>query len=202
MSSSRARRTLRPAAGLGALRWTGTLLVDGTVVVLGVYQYFLHPLASPYPFIWLFDLLTWAPSERAMGLMTFLAIGLTPTAALLLLFNSIAQAVLPQGPHPLIRLVTGAFCLVVGVGFLITLLVYLLRAPQVLDWEKEAMAAVVHLLIALRGLSLASEVYPRYGRSRLGLALASSLLWVAMVSIPQHPWLVVWLDSLQDWLEG
>lgn len=193
----------QPSDGISWARagvWLAGLLVDSVIVVIGIYQYFFHPLDGPYPFVWLFDLVGAMPPPAVAGLMTFFSVGVTPIAALSLLFHSIARLVLPDGPHPAVRLLIGTFCVVVGVGFLTTLLVYILRAPQVLDWDREFLAAMVHLLIAARGWGLIAEASPRCGRQVMTYGLAGSILWLGAVTIPQHPWLVVWGHTLRDWL--
>lgn len=190
----------RQGVWLRGLAWTGAVLLDATIVVIGIYQYYLQPLPQPYPFVWVFDFLGWPPSVEALGVMTFLSIGLTPAAALLLLFTSLARLVLSEGPHPLFRLAAGAFCLMVGLGFLTTLGVYVLRAPQVLQWDREVLAVAVHLLIAGRGLRLLDEASPRCNPADVKVVLALSLIWIAAVAIPQHDWLVVWGHTLRDWL--
>ena len=161
---------------------------DLVLVAIGVQAYYLYPLAHPYPFAWLLDS-SWPPVE---GIFTYIAIGVTPTAALLLLLNTVMRA---RGLRLPLQLLTGSFAVVVGAGFLLTIVVYVLRAPQVMNWGKEALAAAVHLSLAAHGGWLLS----RLDRGRLA-ALGACTLWVAAVAVPQHPWLVVWGDSVRDWL--
>lgn len=193
-----------------SIAWIGVALLDAVIVVIGIDSYYLHPLEEPYPFIWAFDLLGLTPPPPAVGFMTFFAIGLTPIAALLLLFHSLARLVQllrqaqerPPWTHPTFRLTTGVFCLFVGAGFLTTLGVYVLRAPQVLNWNREVLASLVHLFIAGRGYRFVTQTYSQCSTARLRLAVAFSALWLVAVAIPQHPWLVVWGDTLRDWLAG
>ncbi|GEM_PF-6172556 len=180
--------------------WVLTILADAVIVAIGIQKYYLEPIDSPYPFVFITNLLSLPPSPQLNGLLTFLAIGATPVAALLMLVNSMSVLVLKKGSNNTIRLAIGAFCTSVGFSFIATLVVYALRAPDVLNWYKEIPATFVHLFIAGRGLWLVADVSPLYGPVISGLWIAASTLWLILVAIPQHPWLVVWVDTVRDLL--
>jgi len=184
--------------GSRRLYWVLTVVADAVLVVIGIQKYYLEPINSPYPFVVVIDLLDLQPSPRLNGLLTFLAIGVTPLAALLLMFHGMSMLVLKKSTGSALRLLIGAFCTSVGFSFIATLVVYALRAPDVLDWYKEVPATFVHLLIGGRGVWLLASVYPIYGALISGLWIVASTLWLIVVTVPQHPWLAVWADSVRD----
>lgn len=175
------------------LHWWGIAALDVVLVLMGVVQYYLSPITEPYPFGWIVELLGFRDSPQAMGVATFLTIGLTPTAALLLLAFSMADTFLVARLSTAIPLLLGVFCMTVGLGFLLTLMLYTIRAPDVLNWDRELLAAAVHTLIAYRGRSLVTRAAPNYSPPVIRLAFATSALWLVVVAIPQHPWLVIWM---------
>jgi hypothetical protein len=143
--------------------------------------------------LWFLDRAQAVGADALRGVTSFLVLGSTPAAAALLLTDSLFR---PQK----LRLFTGAFAAVVGAGFLLTLLIYVLRAPHVLDWSKESVAALVHLSILAHGIWLLTAVRPPV--PRLAAALAPCVLWIGLVTIPNHPWLVVWEHTWHDWTTG
>lgn len=187
---------------LDGAAWVGLLTLDSALVIIGIWTYYFNPLPGPYPFIWAFELVGVKPSTFQTGVMTYLAVGVTPVAALLLLFHSLWRLALSGLPHPNVRLFSGVFCAAVGLSFLATILVYVLRAPDVLDWGKESVASMVHALIAARGLWLVSGVRHVTRRNASVMAWILSFLWLIGVAVPQHPWLVVWMNSFQDFIRG
>lgn len=181
--------------------WWAVVLRDVALIGIGIDAYYGHPLAAAYPFSWFLERAQMAGADSLRGVTSLLALGSTPAAAALLLGDSIVR-LRPAEPPQGYRLLTGAFSTVVGAGFLITLLIYVLRAPWVLDWGKESVAAAVHVSILAHGLWVircSGEALPRF---KLGSALALSVLWVALVTLPQHPWLVVWQHTWRDWTTG
>lgn len=174
---------------MNRLLLAGAVLRDLALIAIGLDAYYGHPLAG----LWFLERAQAVGADTLRGVTSFLVLGSTPAAAALLLTDSVLR---PQR----LRLITGAFVTVVGAGFLLTLLVYMLRAPHVLDWSKEAVAALVHLSIMAHGIWLLTTVRPPV--ARLTAALVPCVLWIALVTVPNHPWLVVWQHTWYDWTTG
>ena len=182
------------AVSLRGLAWVLSVLLYTVLLVIGINTYYIQPLQL-YPFSWAFELAGVSPSPEILGLLTFFVLGATPVAALLLLFDSVAQLILSKGTHSFLRLNLGVFCTLVGIGFLTTLAIYVIRVPEVLDWNREFLAALVHVFIAGHGLRLVSGTYSQYSHRRVWMTAMLYVLWFAVIIVPQHPWLVVWLPE-------
>lgn len=174
---------------MNSLLRTSAVLRDLALIGIGIDAYYGHPLAG----LWFLERAQAAGADALRGVTSLLVLGSTPAAAALLLTDSLLR---PQK----LRLVAGAFASVVGAGFLLTLLVYVLRAPHVLDWGKESIAAAVHLSILGHGVWVLRTIRPE--AKQLVPAFALSALWIALITVPQHPWLVVWQHTWHDWTAG